>query len=161
MAKRSSVSRHADLAGEPPQLATIEDLQGTTTPKTGRAHAIARSSSTKGAKGALRINLKAVSEALIEEGLDPTVEMIRILKAQRPVTDIQGKPKLDPKTKQPLMVDVLDPDTKLRMLNELLQYTQPKLKSVEMKVSGALELSSEQLDDRIGALLRKAAGAKR
>jgi hypothetical protein len=41
-------------------------------------------------------------------------------------------------------------------LNELLQYTQPKLKSVEMKVSGALELTSEQLDSRLNMLLAKA-----
>ena len=37
------------------------------------------------------------------------------------------------------------------------RYTQPKLKSVEMKVSGNLELTNEQLDARLVALLSKAA----
>ena len=158
MAKKKDAARLAELNGAPPKLATAEDLHAAG-PRTGRAHAVRKSAITSSAPH--RINLKAVAEALIEEGMDPTVEMIRILKAQKPVTTITGKPIIDPETKQPKMVDVLDPDTKLRMLNELLQYTQPKLKSVEMKVSGALELSSEQLDDRIGMLLRKAAGAKR
>jgi len=51
----------------------------------------------------------------------------------------------------------VDADVRLRMLNEVLQYTQPKLKAVEMKVSGALDLTSEQLDKRLGMLLAKAA----
>jgi hypothetical protein len=55
------------------------------------------------------------------------------------------------------MVPALDPDTRMRMMNELLQYTQPKLKSVEMKVSGNLELTNEQLDNRLVMLLSKAA----
>ena len=151
---KSGAQRLAELNGAPPKLATAEDLEAAG-PRTGRGHAKQRS-----AKDPTRINLKAVAEALVEEGMDPTVEMIRILKAQRELKH-DGKPVIDPKTKKPVMVDVLDPDTKLRMLNELLQYTQPKLKSVEMKVSGALELTGEQLDTRLQALLRKAAGAKR
>lgn len=154
---KAQAKRLAELNGAPPRLATAEDLEAAG-PRTGRSHATKKSAITSPSPH--RINLKAVAEALVEEGLDPTVEMIRIMKAQKPVTNIQGKPILD-KDGKPQMVDVLDPDTKLRMLNELLQYTQPKLKSVEMKVSGALELTSEQLDDRLGALLRKAAGAKR
>lgn len=103
------------------------------------------------------INLKAVAEALREAGMDPAVEMINILKRQVPVRDVNGKPRIDPETKQPMMVDAVDADTKLRMLNEMLQYTQPKLKSVEMKVSGNLELTSEQLDDRLAMYLSRAA----
>ena len=98
-----------------------------------------------------------MSEALVDEGLDPTVEIIRILKSEIPVRDANGVPRVDPKTKQPLMVPALDPDTRMRMMNELLQYTQPKLKSVEMKVSGNLELTNEQLDNRLVMLLSKAA----
>jgi len=158
MASKKNASRLAELNGAPPRMATAEDLQAAG-PRTGRSHPTNKSAITSSAPH--RINLKAVAEALVEEGMDPTVEMIRILKARVPVTDVNGKPKIDPKTKEPIMVDALDPDTKLRMLNELLQYTQPKLKSVEMKVSGALELTGEQLDNRIGLLLRKAAGAKR
>jgi hypothetical protein len=55
-----------------------------------------------------------------------------------------------------MMRDALDPDTKLRMLNEMLQYTQPKLKAVELKLSGHLELTNEQLDSRLEMLFAKA-----
>jgi len=102
------------------------------------------------------INLKAVAEALREAGMDPAVEMINILQRRVPVRDVNGKPRIDPETKQPIMVDAVDADTKLRMLNEMLQYTQPKLKSVEMKVSGQLELTNEQLDSRLTMLLSRA-----
>jgi len=96
-----------------------------------------------------------VYEALIDEGLDPTVEMIRILKAKVMVTDRSGQPVLDQDGKH-MMVDAVDNDTKLRVLNELLSYTQPKLKAVEMRVSGHLELSNDQLDQRLQALMAKA-----
>lgn len=151
-----ATKRASDLAGAPPKLATLSDLDRPTEPKPSRKYAVNRSSSSKQG-GALRINLKAVSEALVDEGLDPTVEIIRILKSEIPVRDANGVPRVDPKTKQPLMVPALDPDTRMRMMNELLQYTQPKLKSVEMKVSGNLELTNEQLDNRLVMLLSKAA----
>ena len=57
----------------------------------------------------------------------------------------------------PVEVDQIDSDTRLRTLNELLQYTQPKLKAVEVKMSGTLEIPSEQLDQRLAALIAKAA----
>ena len=56
-----------------------------------------------------------------------------------------------------IMVPLLDVDTRMRTLNEFLQYTQPKLKSVEVKMSGTLDLTSEQLDNRLNMLLAKAA----
>ena len=84
------------------------------------------------------------------------MEIISILKKQVPIYDNNGVPKIDPKTKQPIMRDALDPDTKLRMLNEMLQYTQPKLKAVEMKISGHLDLTNEQLDSRLEMLFAKA-----
>lgn len=155
MAKKTGATRLAELAGAPPRMASVEDLEAAG-PKPSRRYATNRSSSTKKG-GELRINLKMVSEALIDEGLDPTVEIIRILKSEVPVRDANGKEKLDPKTKKPIMVPALDADTRMRMMNELLQYTQPKLKSVEMKVSGNLELTSEQLDNRLAMLLSKAA----
>lgn len=71
-----------------------------------------------------RINLKAVAEVLMEQGLDPTEEIIRIL---RPV---------DPETGLPLRC-LLDEDVQARILNELLQYTQPKLKSIEVRAKVA------------------------
>ena len=148
-------ARHADLAGAPPKLATLDDLEVPTVAKPGRAHASNKSSSTKKG-GELKINLKAVAAALIDEGYDPAVEIISILKKQVPIYDNNGVPKIDPKTKQPIMRDALDPDTKLRMLNEMLQYTQPKLKAVEMKISGHLDLTNEQLDSRLEMLFAKA-----
>jgi hypothetical protein len=102
------------------------------------------------------INLKAVAEALVDAGMDPAVEIINILQKQVPVRDVHGKPRIDPTTKKPMMADAIDADTKLRMLNEMLQYTQPKLKSVEMKVSGQLDLTAEQLDNRLTMLLSRA-----
>jgi hypothetical protein len=148
-------ARHADLAGAPPKLATLDDLEVPTGAKPGRAHASNKSSSTKKG-GELKINLKAVAQALVDEGYDPAVEIISILKKQVPIYDNNGVPKIDPKTKQPIMRDALDPDTKLRMLNEMLQYTQPKLKAVEMKISGHLDLTNEQLDSRLEMLFAKA-----
>ena len=150
MAKQIN-ARHADLAGAPPKLATLDDLERSTAAKPSRKYA------PRPSKKPMGMNLRAVAEALIAEGLDPAIEMIKILKKEIPVLDANGKSKIDPKTKKPLMVSALDDDTKLRTLNELLQYTQPKLKSVEMKVSGNLELTNEQLDDRLVALLAKAA----
>ena len=69
-------------------MASVEDLEAAG-PKPSRRYATNRSSSTKKG-GELRINLKMVSEALIDEGLDPTVEIIRILKSEVPVRDANG-----------------------------------------------------------------------
>ena len=151
MGRKTGATRLAELAGAPPRLASVEDLEAAgPTP----SHRHAKQTSSKKPMG---INLKAVAEALREAGMDPAVEMINILKRQVPVRDVNGKPRIDPETKQPIMVDAVDADTKLRMLNEMLQYTQPKLKSVEMKVSGNLELTAEQLDNRLAMFLSRAA----
>ena len=116
----------------------------------GAGHAGQTSSRTPG-----RINLKTVAEACADAGLDPAVEIARVLSTKVPVLDAKGKPKVD-KEGNPITVDLIDADTKIRTLTELLQYNQPKLKAVEMKVSGSLELSSDELDQRLAALLAKA-----
>jgi hypothetical protein len=70
-------------------------------------------------QGRGRINLKAVAEVLAARGLDPTEALVDILYP----TDDEGK-------------DIpcrLPADVQARVLNELLQYTQPKLKSIEIK----------------------------
>ena len=103
----------------------------------------------------LSFNLLAVSEALVEEGLDPAVEFARILKG-RPLVDENGEAVMDPATGQQARRYDIDSDVRVRMLSEILNYTQPKLKAVEVKMSGSLELTSEQLDQRLGALLQKA-----
>ncbi len=155
MAKPSSkATRLAELAGAPPKMATAEDLQAAG-PRTGRTHAVQTSGANKASRG-LTMNLKAVSEALLEEGLDPATEFARVLKG-RPLLDDNGNQVIDPQTGQPARAYDIDADVRVRMLSEILQYTQPKLKAVEVKLNGALELSSEQLDQRLSALLAKAA----
>jgi hypothetical protein len=101
------------------------------------------------------INLRTVAEACLEAGLDPAVEIARALATRVPVLDAKGRPVLDAQG-QIVTTGLVDTDTKIRTLTELLQYNQPKLKAVEMKVSGALELSSEELDQRLATLLAKA-----
>lgn len=102
-----------------------------------------------------RINLRAVADACVDAGLDPAAEIVRVLQSQKPVLDRSGNPVLDADGEQ-VFVDEIDMDTRLRTLNELLQYTQPKLKAVEVKMSGSLELPAEQLDARLQALIAKA-----
>lgn len=152
--KGSRKTRDRELVGDVPKLATVQDLAGANEPLTGRRHPKQISASTK-PNAKHRINLKAVSEALIEEGLDPAVEITRILKGEIKRDD-KGNPVMHPITGEPVREYLVDPDTRLRTLNEVLQYTQPKLKAIEVKMSGSLELSSEQLDERLGALLAKA-----
>lgn len=156
MAKPSSkATRLAELAGAPPKMATADDLQAAG-PRTGYTHAVQTSGANKGTGTGLRMNLKAVSEALVEEGLDPATEFAKVLKG-RPMVDDAGNPVIDPRTGQPAREYDIDPDIRVRMLSEILQYTQPKLKAVEVKLDGRMELTAEQLDQRLGALLAKAA----
>lgn len=103
-----------------------------------------------------RISLRAVADACVDAGLDPAAEIVRVLQTKKQATDRWGNPVFDEDGK-PVEVDQIDSDTRLRTLNELLQYTQPKLKAVEVKMSGTLEIPSEQLDQRLAALIAKAA----
>ena len=135
-------------------MATVADLEAAGA-DTSSTHARQVSASTKH-NSPHRINLRAVSDALIEEGLDPAAEFARVLKG-RPLLDDNGRPVIDPQTGEPARVYDIDADVRVRMLSEILQYTQPKLKAVEVKMSGSLELSSEQLDQRLAALIAKAA----
>lgn len=151
MAKRKDAARLAELNGAPPRLASSEDLEAAG-PKTGNTHPVRKSSASR---NPLKLNLLAVSEALVEEGLDPAVEFARILKG-RPLVDENGEAVIDPATGQQARRYDIDSDVRVRMLSEILNYTQPKLKAVEVKMSGSLELTSEQLDQRLGALLQKA-----
>ena len=151
MATKKSAARLAELNGDVPRLASPQDLEAAG-PRTGNTHPVRKSS---GARHPLKINLMAVSEALVEEGLDPAIEFARILRG-RPLVDDEGKPVIDPVTGEQARRYELDADVRVRMLSEILNYTQPKLKAVEVKMSGSLELTSEQLDQRLGALLQKA-----
>lgn len=147
---RGGAERLAELEGAPPRLASPEDLEAAG-PRTGRQHPVSRQSMKPHG-----INLRAVSEALVEEGLDPATEFARILRG-RPAVDAGGNPVIDPVTGDQARVYDLDTDVRARMLGEILQYVQPKLKAVEVKMSGMLELSDDQLNARLEALLAKAA----
>lgn len=145
--------------GDVPKLATSQDLLGANPPQTGRAHVKKASASGRISKGPGTINLKTVAEACIAAGLDPAEAIAKALTTQVQARDRMGSPVFDDKGK-PVMVDAVDPDTRLRTLQELLQYTQPKLKAVEVKMSGSLELTSEQLDQRLSSLLAKAGAGR-
>lgn len=83
----------------------------------GRELAVSNSKSGK-------INLRAVAEVLSDLGLDPAVELVRVVQA-----------------------GTLPPDIHARILNELLQYTQPKLKSVEVRaklVATSFDVNDDQ-----------------
>lgn len=142
-----------ELRGDVPKLATVQDRMGANPPLSGRSNAGRVTSKDKS-----KVNLKAVAEALIDEGLDPAVEIARVLKG-RPVLDANGKPVKDPVTGEPMVEHLVEPDVRLRTLNSLLEFVQPKLKAVEVKMSGTLELTNEQLDQRLAMLLSKVQGA--
>ncbi len=155
MARNSSkATRLAELAGAPPRMATVDDLEAAGAIRDGRAHATQTSHGT-GKRDRAKINLKAVAEALVDEGLDPATEIARVLKG-RPMLDSNGNPVVDPVTGLEVMEHAIDPEVRLRTLNSLLDFTQPRLKAVEVKLNGHLELSNEQLDQRLEALLAKA-----
>ena len=105
-----------------PKLATPHDLQNGGL-RSGDTYIKKRSSKKEG-----RINLRAVAEVLTEEGLDPASELIRIIRS-----------------------GTLDAKTQASVLNELLQYTQPKLKAVEVK--NKVELNDDQVDARLKELM--------
>nr|BDD47858.1 hypothetical protein 30 [Burkholderiaceae bacterium] len=121
----SSAKRLDSLNGAPPKFATSQDLE-TGGLRSGDTYISKRTSRKPG-----KINLRAVADALVQEGLDPAAELIRIVKS-----------------------GTLDAKTQASVLNELLQYTQPKLKAIQME--SKVELDEEQLDKRIGELMLKA-----
>ena len=121
----SDIKRLDSLNGAKPKLATPHDLESGGL-VSGTTYIKQRSSKKPG-----KINLKAVADALALEGLDPAHELIKIIRS-----------------------GTLDPKTQASVLNELLQYTQPKLKAVEVK--SKVELNDDQIDARLTELLTKA-----
>jgi hypothetical protein len=140
--------------GDVPKLATSQDLMGSNPPLTGRTHAGKSRSKVPGT-----ISLRTVAEACVAAGLDPADAIAKALTTKVQARDRMGTLLFDGDG-EPVMVDAVDPDTRLRTLQSLLEYTQPKLKAVEVKLAGHLELSSDQLDQRLASLLAKAAGRR-
>jgi len=95
----------AELAGDVPQERRPDTFASYHTPSPRTTHSAQVTSRNR-----TRLNLRSVVEALEDEGLDPAVELVRIAR--------------DP--------DALDPETRARFLNELIQYYQPKVKAVEI-----------------------------
>lgn len=94
-----------------------------------------------------KINLKMVAEVLVAHGMDPTEEIVKILRPTDPETGLRVPSRLP--------VDV-----QARVLGDLLQYCQPKLKSVEISGSVGIErldITDEQAR-RIAAEFLKTAG---
>ncbi len=102
-----------------------------------------------------RINLRGVVDVLSEFGLDPTVELARVITGRRKMLDRSGNPVLDEQG-QPVTEPILSDEMRTKVLLELQQYVHPKLKAVEMVVKKA-ELTDEQVDARLQQLLAKTA----
>lgn len=75
-------------------------------------------------KSSARINLKAVAEVLAEEGLDPTVELIKIVKTGKLPIEVQA-----------------------RTLTTLMEFYQPKRKAVEVSGVGGGPIKIERVSD--------------
>ena len=158
---RAALRRSEDLSKPPPEdPQALTEVQKEIRDMVGMAK-ISRQKHAKSGDGVVkhgdhgRISLRAVADACVDAGLDPAAEIVRVLQTKKQATDRWGNPLTDPDG-NPIEVDQIDADTRLRTLNELLQYTQPKLKAVEVKMSGTLEIPSEQLDQRLQALIAKA-----
>jgi hypothetical protein len=105
-------------------------------------------------------NLRAVKAVLEDEQMDPFVEIARALTETVPVLMADGSPRLDPATGEPLVRRAIGARDRASILIELAQYYTPKLKAVEMKVEDKRDLSEQQLDERIGAILERADKAR-
>ena len=143
-----------DQAGDVPRLAEVP------TPFGARySPQIAAGQGGRTTKSRARLNLRAVADVLETYGLDPIEEVARVLVKEEPVLDKLGNPVLDEVTGQPIMKPALPPDVRLRTLLELAQYARPKLKAVEI-TNKEPELTDEQIDRRLAALLDRRAQAK-
>jgi hypothetical protein len=126
--------------------------QGTTTQ-------IAHGPGGRAARGRAGMNLAAVGEVLARYGLDPADRLGEILTRKEKVIDRNGNVVIDAETGEPVTRPALDTDTEARLLTELLQYTRPKLKAIEVTVKEP-ELTDEQIERRLEALMAREAKGK-
>lgn len=105
----------------------------------------AKGQRTTANQGKKKFNLRGIVEVLEEYELDPTAEIAKALRATKRGRNAEG---------EEINVPVIDADTRAKISLALLEYVQPKLKSVEVKHTGP-ELTDEQIDKRIEALIGK------
>lgn len=148
---------YAESAGAPPQMATLGLYDATA--DTAEGSQIKHGPGGRAARGRVGMNLAAVADVLAGYGLDPAARLGEILTTRVPVTDKQGNPVIDQDTLQPVTKPVLDTDTETRLLAELLQYTRPKLKAVEVTLKEP-ELTDDQIDKRLERLMGRMAKGK-
>lgn len=141
--------------------ASVRPTVTTATPATlNRSHTRYPAGVSSGPKDpdAAPFNLMSVADALTQEGLDPFVEVAKVLKERAPVMR-DGKQAVDPETGELLTYAVIGPVDRAKILVELGQYVQPKLKAVEVKVEDRTQLTEEQLNARIAKIMAASAGA--
>lgn len=117
-----------------------------------------------GTKGNRSFKLGAVRDVLAAHGLDPTVEIARILAERRPVLyrkgELAGQPMVDEDTGEVITEYVLDEETRLKTMTALIEYTAPKLKSIEHRIEDA-PMTLDQLNTKIALLLSRDEGSAR
>lgn len=133
----------------------VADNSGTTFARPGPGSVGKRAGNVRGT-----FNLRGVVEVLTEFGLDPVAELARALQKTKPVyeRDDEGRlvPVLDGNTGLQLREPVLEEAVRVKVLTELTNFVHPKLKAVEMTVKKP-ELTDAQLDQRLAALMKRAA----
>lgn len=115
---------------------------------------------TNAAKKSGGFALRAVADVLESAGLDPTVEIVRVLQARRPVYRRDGSPAIDPETGEQATEPVLDPEVTAKTLLELQQYVKPKLKAVEV-IDRTPPPNISDLDAAILGILAKGRAVRR
>lgn len=147
------LARALESAGDVPRLASVGALD----PVMGReGRQVAHGPGGRAAPpGSGKLNARAVADVLASYGLDPAEELAKIMTTVEPVLDRAGQPVTGPDG-APLMRPAIDAELRAKLAVSLLEYTRPKLKAIEVTVKEP-ELSDEQIDRRLQALLTRAA----
>lgn len=85
------------------------------------------------------MNIKAVVDVLIDEGMDPTTELVRVLK---------GEPDPEDPTKR---IFALTPPDRAKLLATLMEYVHPKRKAIEFE--DKTPVRGAELDAKLSMLL--------
>lgn len=99
-----------------------------------------------------RIRIGTVRDTLERYGLDPTVEIAKVLTARKPKTKRDGTPLLD-EHGEPITEPVLDASTAAHVLVDLQQYVSPKLKAIEVLQKDDAPKTVEEIEAKIAQLL--------